>query len=115
MCSQNRELISRGSQLESRNTAGRTALIYAASNNHPEVVADLLKAGADINAQDKDGRRTALILASSWGYGEVATTLVTQGGADSSIIDKDGYTALDIAKKYGKEEVVDILSGSNRV
>ena len=77
------------------------------------MVAELLKAGADINAQDKDGR-TALIWASRWGYAEVVTTLVTQGGVDQSIKDKDGYSALDIAKKFGKEDVVDILSSRNR-
>ena len=35
--------------------ANRTALHLAARNGHTEVVADLLKAGADLNATDHDG------------------------------------------------------------
>jgi len=52
-----------GADLESRNKEGETALGYAVSWEHPEVVRFLVEAGADVNAVEEapDGyRNTAL-------------------------------------------------------
>lgn len=55
--------------------ANRTALHLAARNGHTEVVADLLKAGADVNATDHDGM-TALHRAASNGNTRAAGELI---------------------------------------
>jgi uncharacterized protein len=53
-----------------RNDDDSAALIAASSRGQVDVVEELLKAGADINAKDNDGA-TALVLASDAGHAEV--------------------------------------------
>lgn len=55
--------------------ANRTALHLAARNGHTEVVADLLKSGADVNATDHDGM-TALHRAAANGNTRAAGELI---------------------------------------
>ena len=59
-----------GALLESRNTAGRTSLIYAAMNNHLDVLVELLESGSEIDAADQDGR-TSLMWAARYGHYQV--------------------------------------------
>jgi ankyrin repeat protein len=54
-----------------------TALIQAALCNHTEVVELLLKANADVNLQEKDGK-TALMRASFQGHTGVVDLLLVQ-------------------------------------
>ena len=71
----------------------------------------LLEAGADVDAQDKNGC-TALILASSRGYADIVKLLL-DANADTSIEDKFEKTALDYALKSNRTEVVKLLEGSS--
>ncbi len=46
-----------GMDLETQDSSGVTALMYAALNGHVEAAALLIEEGAHVNAQDKLGRR----------------------------------------------------------
>ncbi len=69
------ELLLRGASVDARTAEGATPLIIASQEGHQEVVAALLKGGADVTASIQpqaagaaaDGR-TALHLASRYGY-----------------------------------------------
>jgi len=87
-----------------------TPLHEAASGGHMGTVGDMLKAGADVNARDEQGR-TPLHLAAEHGH-EGTSQVLLQGGADPTIVDTQGKTAIDYALRNGKTAVVDILPAS---
>jgi ankyrin repeat protein len=61
---------------------GKTALMYAAEyNQNPEVITTLLKAGADLEAQDKTGMTALMYAAAANPIPEVITVLL-KAGAD---------------------------------
>jgi ankyrin repeat protein len=71
--------------------------MLAAVNNGPEVVAAILKAGANINAQDAIGFTALMDAAKNTVHSEVVVLLL-QSGADANIVDKNGKTALYFAR-----------------
>jgi len=94
---------------------GGPALLWAAYNNpDPEVIATLLKAGADINARDIDGK-TALIWAADINPNPDVITTLLKAGAEIEAIDKIGETSLIVAAEGNKPEVVKVLldAGAN--
>ncbi len=86
---------------------GYTALIWAATKGHTEVVKALIEAGANLNAQDKNGY-TALIWATREGRAEVVEALI-DAKADLNAQDYEGKTALILAARKGRTEVVKAL------
>lgn len=83
-----------------RNCTGKTALRWAARNDHKNVVELLLEQkDADINVIDDLGR-TALHWAALQNHKDIVGFLVEKG-ADVKAVDNQGRTALDLAKKYG--------------
>ncbi len=81
---------------------GRTPIHLAVENNSAEsvkVLAKLVNAGADINAQDKSGK-TALHLAAKKGSADAVNTLV-RVGAKTNPQDKDGKTPLQLTLDTG--------------
>jgi hypothetical protein len=70
-------------------------LLTAAHNGDTAHVLSLLKAGADLGAQDKNGR-TPLMLAAGNGHAETVRALLEKG-ASPSARDKAGRTAFDWA------------------
>ena len=88
-------------------------LIEASRRGYKEVVDSLIKAGADINAADKNSY-TALIWVSRNGHKEIVDSLI-KGGAHINAVDNRGYTALMRVSFNGHKEIVESLikAGAN--
>ena len=100
-----RELLQHHINIEARNNYGETALVETVS----EDIADLLvKAGANVNAQDKKGQ-TALIKSAENNYVAKLRVLVKAPGIQLDHRDRQGSTALVIAKKAHHEDCVQVL------
>ncbi len=86
--------IKAGSDLNAKEpNRGSTPLITAIVFDKTEIAKALIKAGADLNIQNKDGS-TALITASFFCRLEIVKELLAKG-ADKSIKNKTGGTALN--------------------
>jgi ankyrin repeat protein len=87
-------LLAAGAKVNSVNSYGRSALMFAAWYGNAEITGNLLVKGADVNLvpTDKEGM-TALIAATVKGYKEIVSMLL-KAGADPNIRDKEGKTAL---------------------
>jgi truncated hemoglobin YjbI len=79
-----------------------------ASDNGPEVVRALVRAGADVNAQGGVTRATALHMAARRGYVEIARTLLDCGAAIDAR-DSKGDTPLQRAIKCRRDRVLQLL------
>ena len=64
---------------------------------HPEFIKTLVKHGAEINAQTKEGQTPLMVSVMNAGI----TKVLLECGADPSLHDQDGETALDYAQKPG--------------
>ncbi|RDW77988.1 hypothetical protein BP5796_05840 [Coleophoma crateriformis] len=96
-------LLEKGAEIEAKDTYGRTALSYAASEGHEAVVKLLLEKGAEIEAKITYGR-TAL----SGGH-EAVVKLLLEKGAEIEAKDTHGQTALSYATNWGHEAIVKLL------
>jgi ankyrin repeat protein len=96
--------------VHSRDIFNSTPLLEAARNGHSSMVNQLLKDGADVKAQDKDGL-TALHLAAGHGHKDTMIVLLNSG-ADVKPQDKDGWTALHRAAWYGHKDTAIALLNS---
>jgi serine/threonine-protein phosphatase 6 regulatory ankyrin repeat subunit B len=95
--------------LEERCEQGWTALRYAASRGHEEVVAVLLKSGAQANSRTQDGT-TPLMVACETRDADVAKLLIQHtGGQGLEERDEQGATALHHAARRGHQDIVILL------
>jgi len=83
------------------------ALYYAVSKGRKAVVEQLIAKGADIHANDSQGR-TPLHSAAEGGYVDVAKMLITNG-ADINVTDNYGVGPLHVASREGHKEVAELL------
>ena len=88
------------------NSLHQTPLAVAAAYNHVEVIEFLLKCGAQIETQDKNGY-TPLLLAASEGNAEAVRVLL-QSGANIFCMDKEDRTVLYWASMQNHKNVVDV-------
>ena len=88
----------------------QTALMYAAEKDHHECMNILLQAGADVNANPRDGE-PALMYTAEYGHYKCMEILI-QAGADvnaMSLITDSGYTALHWTCRYGLTQCLKLL------
>ncbi|MCP4981490.1 MAG: hypothetical protein GY935_13460 [Gammaproteobacteria bacterium] len=98
-----------GRDVDSKDAAGQTALMYAAENGRIEVVKYLVSKGADVDAiAGGFGRGTALIYAASTNRLEVISYLI-KSGADVNAVTKHNETALVWATAKGHLEAAKLL------
>ena len=104
-----RQLIQFGHDVNTTGGAGfvPTLLMCAAARGHIQVVGELIRAGARVNANDNI-KQTALHRASCCGYSSVVTTLI-EAGANLNEQDVWGMTPLMKAANRGHHQVVCVL------
>lgn len=90
-----------------KQTEALPLLVEAAKRGHTETVKILLKAGAEINIQDSDGR-TALYKAAEQGYAKTVDLLLAEK-ADTNLYDNIGRTPLMVASRNGYQIIVESL------
>jgi ankyrin repeat protein len=104
-------LIALGINVNEQDRRGLSPLMYAALNNHPDMISFLLDNGADINMTDKMAGSTALIWAASANNLGAAQKLIERG-ADRNIMDQHNMTAFDYART---EEMKRLLAVGPRI
>lgn len=103
-----RELENLGVDLDARDEAGRTALIWAAGRSRLGPLLDAaIRYGADVDAASRTGE-TALMTAARHGRLGAARLLVA-AGADLELTDRDGWTALMFAVRSSQSKMVALL------
>ena len=71
-------LLAKGADVNAKDSAGMTALMWAAYYRRNDAVQALLVKGADVNAEDEDGG-SALMYAVDWGHKEIVELLKEAG------------------------------------
>lgn len=105
-----RKVIEKGGNVDSKDIAGQTALMYAAESGILEVVKYLVEKGADVNAvSGNTGRGTALIYAAAANKLEVVKYLLEKGADINSTTPYQHETALLWAVAMGHADVVKLL------
>ena len=102
-----RKFIADGSDVNSPEADGSSALLWATYQQSPDLVSLLLKAGADPNAANGFGI-TPLLQASRYGD-PTLIGLLLKGGADLSAATRDGETPLMAASRAGNVDAVKLL------
>jgi len=93
-----KSMLSAGMNVNSKNTAGRTALMGAAYFGNRSIVKDLVVEGVDVNLADEQGK-TALMLAVANKRLKVIEVLLN-AGADVTLADKKEKTALPSSYRH---------------
>ena len=94
------------------NKPGWTALHYAATNGHLEVMTLLLDSHAYIDAASPNGT-TPLMMAAHYGSA-AAARLLLEAGADPLLKNEQGLSAIDFARRAERQEVADLISATVR-
>jgi ankyrin repeat protein len=103
-----RKLLDSGGSIEDRDATKETPLISAALASHPEIVAELIKRGADVMARNDRGL-TALHAAAYHGDIASAQALLGAGAAVNDADDKFKVTPLILASEENHVDVVEAL------
>ena len=103
-------LLADGADVNTKDGAAITPLIWASHYGHTKSVRVLILHGADVNAQSTEGF-TAIIFAAQYGYLETVGLLL-KSNADLRAKNKDGMNALVSAGFQGRSEVWDLLKAS---
>jgi ankyrin repeat protein len=101
-----RVLLDAGAEVNARNRADATALLWAAGD--PEKARLLIERGADVKLQSKQGRTPLMVAASRPANSSVVALLLAKG-ADPRAQDRLGTTVLSLACRFGDLESVKLL------
>jgi ankyrin repeat protein len=99
--------LAQGTQVDTRDVRGRTALLVATYGNHIEAARALIAAGADVNAKD-DIQDSPFLYAGAEGRTEILK-LALAAGANLKSVNRYGGTALIPACHHGHIEAVKVL------
>jgi len=103
-----KRLIEQGTDIECRGYVDRaTPLMIAADYGQPLIAMELIKAGADVNAEDTS-ERTALMNAAGRGCFEIFNLLI-ENGADTSKLDIIEESLLDHAIMGKNKQIIDYI------
>jgi ankyrin repeat protein len=109
--SQIKAMLSAGMNVNSKNTAGRTALMGAVYYGNRSIVQELVAEGVDVNLADAQGK-TALMLAVANKRMEIIDVLLN-AGADVTLADKKEKTALTMAEKTKNKKLIKLLEAAS--
>nr|WP_306469737.1 ankyrin repeat domain-containing protein [Oscillatoria laete-virens] len=101
-------LIFHQADMNIRDAEGKSALFYAIVRNHPAVVSQLLKSGADPDVRESKGGITAASIAAYMNRPTILAALI-DAGADVTKQDFQGLAALDWAAYGGNMETIEVL------
>ena len=90
--------LEKGAKTDIKDEDGWTALHWASWTGMPTIVAELVKAGSDVNALDNH-KQSSLMIASQRGNDKVVEILIN-AGADRTLKNDNGLDATDFVKKY---------------
>ncbi len=100
--------LDRGANVNARDAADETALLWSAKNGQENMVVMLLSRKASTDAPDADGA-TALIHASMKGFVSIASAVI-DAGADIMLEDRHGKKALDYAIATAEPQLVELFN-----
>ncbi|WP_143688957.1 ankyrin repeat domain-containing protein [Wolbachia endosymbiont of Laodelphax striatellus] len=101
-----RLLVEKGANVNAADVEGHTALHLAVTEKRLEIVRELIKSGAEVNAEEYGNKCIPLHLACMVGEKEIVEELVKAGG-EIEQEDECGMTAIDYAKN--SKEITEIL------
>ena len=104
-----KKALDQGYKVDERDAEKRTALMYAAFNGQTELVKIMIKAGADVNAQDKIGTSPLMFAASAPGAVETVKVLLEAKAEINMVDSNEHFSALMWAAAEGQAESVKFL------
>ncbi len=108
-----KELIKQDIDINTCDSRGYTAMLWAAQKGNIDIVNLLIKNGANIEAKHEASRGyTPLIVAAINNHIEVAKMLI-EHGANINSKNNNGNTALSVANEKGHTEIVELLEQTN--
>jgi ankyrin repeat protein len=102
-------LLDQGVHPDQRDTVGGTALMYAAADDAVEIVAALIRCGADANAKNDSGETAFSYTCANDSLG--SAKLLHVAGADVNTVDAGGGSPLDWASNWASDEFYRWLVG----
>lgn len=100
--------IESGANINVRDGNGYSSLHLAIHAKHKDIVAELLKRGADVKVLDREGSNTPLHIAANEGYKDIVGMLLKHD-ADVNVRNGNGYTPLHMAVSRGDKDIVGML------